>query len=118
MPVRRIMVIAPHADFRRSLAFALETEGYVVTSFAALPGAEAARGYDCVVLDHKAVKDHDRLDVLAFCHGAGPIVLLAGRPQAWLVGAVFRLVPAPIIGEALSGAVKAAIGSEPQGATP
>jgi DNA-binding NtrC family response regulator len=108
MSVGRVLVIAPSPDFRRSITFALETEGYAVTALEALPGADATETYDCVVLDHRATKGNDEATV-AFCRRTFPVVLLAGRPQPWLVKEVFSLVQAPIIGEALSGAVRAAI---------
>lgn len=110
----RILIIAPDPGVRHSTAFALEAEGYVVTSLAVIPGPEAARGYACVVLDHKAARAAARETVLAFCTNAPPVVLLAGTPQPWLAGEVFRLVQTPAVGEALTAAVRDAVAHAPR----
>ncbi|HHY51298.1 MAG TPA: hypothetical protein GYA10_16320 [Alphaproteobacteria bacterium] len=109
---RRILVIAPDPGVRHSTAFALEAEGHVVTSLAVIPGPDAARGFDCVVLDHKAARSAARETVLAFCAKAPPVVLLAGLPQPWLASVVFRVVQTPVVGEALAAAVRDAIAHE------
>jgi CheY-like chemotaxis protein len=104
----RILVIAPNPDFRRSLAFALETEGYAVSAQGDLRHSDTAGTYDAVVLDHKAAKG-PRDAVLAFCRDAQPVVLLAGHPQPWLLNDIFRAVPTPLVGGALSQAVADAV---------
>jgi DNA-binding NtrC family response regulator len=104
----RILVIAPNSDLRRSLAFALEAEGYVVTTHASIPGSDSSRGYDCVVLDHKAAAGA-RDAVLSFCRSSHPVLLLAGTPQSWLSSEVFNVVPTPLSGDALSAAVRSAV---------
>jgi CheY-like chemotaxis protein len=104
----RILVIAPNSDLRRSLSFALEAEGYVVTAHATIPGSDASRGYDCVVLDHKAATG-DRQAVLAFCKASPPVLLLAGAALPWLAGAVFAVIRTPLSGDALGQAVGAAV---------
>ena len=109
MPSGHIMVIAPNYDLRRSLAFALEAEGYVVTSHETIPGPEASRGYDCVVLDHKVAASASREAVLAFCTKARGLILLAGMPQPWLAHVAFRVVQTPVMGEALFSAVRGAV---------
>lgn len=104
----RILVIAPNPDFRRSIAFALEAEGYAVTARGDLGHRDPALTFDAVVLDHKAAKGpHDT--VLAFCRDLKPVVLLAGTPQPWLVGDVFRAVQTPLVNGALSQAVADAV---------
>ncbi len=105
----RVLVIAPNPDLRRSLAFALEAEGYVVTSRDAVLDGGITRGYDCVVLDHKAAAAASRDRAIAFCREAFPVVLLAGTPQPWLLPEVFEAVPTPVIADSLSRAVANAV---------
>jgi hypothetical protein len=90
------------------MAFALEAEGYVVTTHAAIPGSDASRGYDCVVLDHKAAAGA-RDVVLTFCRSSWPVLLLAGTPQRWLLNEVFDVVQTPLSGDALFQAVRSAL---------
>jgi hypothetical protein len=105
----RVLVISPNPEFRRSLAFALEAEGYVVTSHAVLLAPDEGRGYDCVVLDHKAANLVPRETALDFCAHSPHIVLLGGRTEKWLSSRVFRAVEIPQKGDALTTAVRAAI---------
>lgn len=98
MAVGRILVIAPDRDFRRSLAFMLEAEGYAVEVLAELP--DQASAADAVVLDQAALAGPDA-QTLAFLRSA-PIVLLATRPHPWLVGLVTAVVDIPAIGNAVS----------------
>lgn len=107
----RILVIAPNSDLRRSMAFALEAEGYVVTTHATIPGNDSSRGYDCVVLDHKAAAGA-REAALLFCRSSFPVLLLAGAPLPWLSAEVFGVVPTPLSGDALSEAVLSAVRAE------
>jgi hypothetical protein len=103
----RVLVIAPNSDFRQSLRFALEAEGYAVTDVTAIPVGRIP-AYDAVVLDHKATRG-PRQDVLHFCEQSQPVVLLDGHPQAWLAERIFRAVPTPLRGDALSHAVADAV---------
>lgn len=107
MPSGRVLVIAPSIDLRKSLVFALEAEGYVVTSLAVLPPEDVASSCDCVVMDHKATTG-SREAVLAFVK-ARCVVLLAGTPQPWLIGHVTAVVPTPLRGDALGQAVRLAL---------
>jgi FixJ family two-component response regulator len=109
LPTGKVVVIAVNRDLRKSLAFALQADGYVVTSFATMIEASQAKGFDCVVLDHRVTKTADRDAVLDFCTSAPPIVLLAGTPQHWLLSRVASIVETPHLGAALTAAVGAAI---------
>jgi DNA-binding NtrC family response regulator len=113
LPTGKILVIAASADLRRSLSFALEAEGHVVTSLGELVDPRDARGFDCVVLDHKVAKAVTREAVLAFCAEAPPVILLAGAPQPWLVPQVFHVVETPSLGPALTTAVQDALAPMP-----
>jgi hypothetical protein len=106
----RILVIAPNGDLRASLVFALEAEGYQVTAKEALPVFSwvASQGFDCTVLDQKALSGPD-YESIAFCVKAAPVVLLAARPFPWLVEWVSRIVEIPAIGNSMSAAVREAI---------
>jgi hypothetical protein len=108
MEHNRLLVIAPNPDLRKSLAFALEAEGYVVTSHAVIPAEGTGGSYDCVVLDHKAATG-SREAVLAFANKAKRLILLAGTPQPWLLPHVSKVVATPLLGHALSDAVSTAI---------
>lgn len=109
MSLGRVLVVAPSPDLRKSLAFALEAEGYVVTTHAGILGNDASRGYDAVVFDHKAAAAGPRKQVVDFCRSAQPLVLLAGSPQLWLAREAYSVVPTPLMGDALSNAVAAAV---------
>ncbi len=102
-----ILVIAPGHELRRSLAFFLEAEGYVVTSHSEVPGAQCGRGYDAVVLDQKAA-GRSPPTVLSLCQSA-PVVLLSGGAPDWLRDTVQRVVETPVIGDALSVAIRETI---------
>ena len=108
MPSGRVLIIAPSIDLRKSLVFALEAEGYVVTSLAVLPSEDVAGSYDCVVIDHKAATG-SREAVLDFIVKARRVVLLAGTPQPWLISHVTAVVPTPLRGDALGQAVRLAV---------
>jgi CheY-like chemotaxis protein len=104
----RILVIAPNPDFRRSLVFALEAEGCVVTSVPEIPASDF-RGFDVVVLDHRAAKGSQSV-VIDFCRRAPPLILLAGSPKQWLVERACRVVQTPVVGDALIRAVRDGVG--------
>lgn len=108
MATGRILIIAPDPDLRRSLEFALGAEGYAVTCRTRLDEEPEPEAYDCTILDHRAIPVLTG-DVLTFCRRAKPIVLLAGMPQPWLAEHVFCVVQKPMLGEPLSGAVRAAL---------
>lgn len=97
-----ILVIAPNADLRRSLRFALEAEGHSVLSCSGIAEALATPGpYDCTVLDH-----HASDGVLAtFPPLFGPVVLLANSAAHPLAGQSAAILTKPTLGPFLSQAV-------------
>jgi DNA-binding NtrC family response regulator len=112
MSSARIQIIAPDADLRHSLEFALQAAGYFVSS---VPSVEAAIGpepFDCYVMDHQAARTHTA-EVASFCRRAQPLIVLAGRPSAWLSQLAFRTVQKPLLGEALLTAVHDALSTNP-----
>lgn len=103
MSAGHILVIAPNPDFRRSLVFALESEGYSVTTqggLTPLPGEH----YDAIVLDQKAVRGAPPGDA-----STTPVVLLTGHPRDLAMINVFRAVPTPLAGDVLIAAVADAV---------
>ena len=111
MSLGHILVIAPNPDFRRSLAFALETEGYSVETEAAIPSQDRLQQreiFGAIVLDHKAIRQQPDGTVRVGSLRA-PVVLLASRPEEWLDQGAFRTIPTPLVGSTLSDAVAAAM---------
>jgi DNA-binding response OmpR family regulator len=74
----RVLVIAADPDLRRSLQFALEAEGYLVTWRADLSGDDQPGSFDCTVIDHHCVGD-DHLRAVAFCRRFRPDTSHPGR---------------------------------------
>ena len=108
MAPRQLLIIASDPHLRHSLEFALEAEGYDVTSCGKINEADSPERYACVILDHRAVAAPTD-DVLSFCKRASPIVLLTGVPLPWLSRLVFQVVQKPLLGEPLSRAVREAL---------
>jgi hypothetical protein len=105
----QILVIAPSADLRHSLRFALEAEGYGVTVRENTSGGLPPRiPYDCIVLDHHAAEaDSEAARRLAIAFQ--PMVLLANSPSHPLSSLMFRTLLKPMLGPALANAVKDAV---------
>jgi hypothetical protein len=108
MHLGRLLVIAADRDVRQSLAFALGVEGFVVVSRADIPGPDAGRGYDCVVLDHRAAGSETPLK-RAFCASTAHLIALAG-PSHWLAGVADDVLATPVEGQALVQAARRAVG--------
>lgn len=103
----RILIVAPNSDFRRSLQFALESEGYEVTASESLDASPADEA-EVTVIDHHALgKDQDA--AIAFVTAHKPVVLLANAKAHALSPWAFRTVMKPMLGDSLSGAVRQAI---------
>lgn len=105
-----ILVIAPDSDLRRSLEFALEADGYVVTAWPSLDITQLRPGvaFDCTVLDHGALTAPPG-DVVNFCIRARPVVLLSNSEIFWLSEWIVETVEKPTPGDALSAAIRAAM---------
>lgn len=106
--MHRILVIAAELDLRRSLQFALEAEGYSVTWAADIEGEDPPGAFDCTVVDHHCV-GNDHLAAVAFCQAFRPVVLLANSVPHTLSPWVFRTVEKPMLGPALTTAIREAI---------
>ena len=109
----RILVIAEESDLRRSLQFALDAEGYEVTARSTLAPAELALPFDCTIVDHHAA-DRDAAAAIAFFAAFAPIVLLADERTHPLCAHATRIVLKPLLGPALSAAIREAIDASPR----
>lgn len=110
MDAPRLLIIAPDDDLRRSLAFALEAEGYAVTALAETGSGELVGDghYACTIVDQAALAGTDSA-IRAFFAAWRPVVLLSNAPLSWLTWDGVRVVEKPMLGESLSQAVRGAI---------
>jgi hypothetical protein len=106
-----ILVIARDPDLRQSLQFALEAEGYAVTWRPGIGAPGQLHHFDCTVVDHHALGD-DWAATLAFCVLNRPVVLLANSLVHPLSPNVFRTVLKPMLGAALSEAIRDALATQ------
>jgi len=106
-----ILIAAPDASFRRSLEFALESDGFRVFAFANVNDALAcgcAQEVVCAVLDDDAIDDWEHAGEL-FGRFAKPIILLIGLFRAAPDLPFVELVMKPFLGEPLIQAVRKAV---------
>src|SRR5262245_22259416 len=110
MAPARLLVVAPEGDLRRSVVFALEAEGHQVTTFDRPPSTHwlAHHRFDCTVLQQDALTG-EAYEAVAFCIKAHPVVLIAARPHPWLIEWVSQVVDLPVLGNAVTDAVRDAI---------
>lgn len=105
----KLLVLAPDPDFRQSLQFALEAEGYSVVGLASLTDpACTADDVDCVILDHHAAQGHLPA-AIAFAESMAPVILLANADTHPLAAHCFRTVTKPLLGPYLSQAIASAL---------
>jgi CheY-like chemotaxis protein len=106
--MKRVLVIAADADLRRSVQFALEAEGYVVTCRASLAAHELPQDFDCTVVDHHVLGSEQR--AAAFFQAFSPVILLANTAPHPLSPWATRTLLKPMLGPALSAAIRDALG--------
>lgn len=113
MPSGRLLLVAPDSDLRRSLVFALETEGFSVVSRDVPPTRSwlVANRFDCTIVDQKAFVGAD-YESIAFCIKAHPVVLVAATPYPWLVEWVAEVVDLPLAAGAVTTAISHATEQE------
>lgn len=107
----KIIVAAPDEAFRRSLVFALESDGFTVN-----PHAQAAEAFAspqachaaCAVIDDDAVNDWTQAS-RQFDRFGRPVILLVGFLGKLPLPAQARFVMKPFLGEPLVEAVRDAI---------
>jgi hypothetical protein len=110
MPAGRLLLVAPETDLRRSLVFALETEGFSVAVRDEPPSRAwlVQNRFDCTIVDQKAFVGQT-YEQIAFCIKAHPVVLLASPPHAWLVEWVAETIELPLAANAVTSAVRQAM---------
>ncbi len=106
----RLLLVAPDADLRRSLAFALEVEGFSITVRDQPPSRAwlQANRFACTVVDQKALAG-EPYEAIAFCIKAHPVVLLTSKPHPWLVEWVAEIVDLPLSENAVTTAIRQAM---------
>ncbi len=107
--LHQLLIVAKDSDLSRSLEFALRAEGFEVTSCGDMASArELSSTYACTVADHHAL-GKDLAVAVDFCQSFAPVVLLANETPHPLSPWVFRTMQKPMLGAALSEAVRAAL---------
>lgn len=106
-----VLIVAPDAELRQSLQFALEADGHQVEACGTLMEANQKDiRIDCSILDHHAA-DNRTGDVAQFYAKFAPVVLLANVSTHPLVERSFSTVLKPLLGLPLSLAVTRALGA-------
>jgi len=108
-----LLVVAPPAAVTASLRFVLEAEDYDVTATTSL--AEAAglpERFDCTVVDHHVLPPGEDQSAIAFLTSHQPVVMLVNSQSHPLTKWSFRTLTKPLLGAALSQAVRDAVTPE------
>lgn len=111
---RKVLVVVPNEELRRSIEFTVEAEGYAVDSHQELATVIAdgsSHGFDCAVIDEDAV-DAAQRNLVEFARLAGserPVVVLADRLAVLVSSLPFRLLRKPLLGAALVEAILPAV---------
>lgn len=107
---RKVLVVVPNDELRRSIEFTVEAEGYEVESHAGFPTVFASHkfnGFDCAVVDEDAVDPRQR-NLVEFARIAGderPVVVLVDKTAALSAAVPFQLLRKPLLGPALISAI-------------
>jgi len=108
--IEQILVVAPTDALRASLRFLLEEESYRVSAAASIEEASALPGgFACAVIDHHALKAMRPADIDELMRNRWPVVLLANGTPGVELPVSFRVVTKPLLGAALSQAVREAV---------
>lgn len=114
---RKVLVVVPNDELRRSIEFTVQAEGYEIESHAGFPTVFATHrvnGFDCAVVDEDAV-DAGQHNLIEFARIAGderPVVVLVDRTAALADTVPFRLLRKPLLGPALIEAIFPDAGGE------
>ncbi|MFN3548693.1 MAG: hypothetical protein ACK4U0_14500 [Mesorhizobium sp.] len=114
---RKVLVVVPNDELRRSIEFTVAAEGYEIESHAGFPTVFASHkvnGFDCAVVDEDAV-DAGQRNLIEFARIAGderPVVVLVDRTAALADTIPFRLLRKPLLGPALIEAIVPKAGGE------
>ena len=110
MPSGHLLLVAPDADLRESLAFVLDAEGFSVTARKALPARSwlAATGSAAP----SSTRRRSRARTTRPSPSASrthPVVLMAEHPHPWLAEWVVKSVQLPLRGHEMAAAVAEAM---------
>jgi DNA-binding response OmpR family regulator len=108
-----VLVVAPDKDFRRSLEFALEAEGFAVDSYGSMAGAFAssrAEEAGCAVVDDTAIGKWPEVEK-EFRHFGRPVVLLSDRIGTMPSLPFTTVLIKPFLGNPLIEAVREVVAS-------
>lgn len=108
--IQHVVVVVPDRELRRSIEFALEAEGFAISSHDRLEAALASPRIGdtaCAVIDEAALGAHEGKDALA--HIFPPVVLLVDRLRAGQTQAGIRVLTKPLLGRMLVETVQAII---------
>lgn len=107
--IDEILVVAPTDALRASVRFLLEEESYRVSTVASISeAATLTTAFACAVIDHHALRVTPAQELGAFIGAHWPVVLLANGTAEELPES-FRVVTKPLLGAALSQAVREAV---------
>ncbi|WP_170314566.1 hypothetical protein [Aquibium carbonis] len=114
---RKVLVVVPNDELRRSIEFTVEAEGYEIESHAGFPTVFASHkfnGFDCAVVDEDAVDARQR-NLIEFARIAGderPVVVLVDRTATLDSVVPFKLLRKPLLGPALVEAILPKVGAK------
>lgn len=115
---RKVLVVVPNDELRRSIEFTVEAEGYQIESHSGFPTVFATHkfnGFDCAVVDEDAV-DAGQRNLIEFARIAGderPVVVLVDKTAALDRVLPFQLLRKPLLGPALVEAILPKMGVVP-----
>ena len=112
-----ILVAAPGAELRQSIAFALEADGFAVDAHASLAAAIGAPGSSaalCFVVDENALNGHAN-GGLALQKIGLPVILLVDRLRAIPRLARIKTLTKPMLGQRLIEMVRGVSGDADAG---
>jgi hypothetical protein len=110
-----LLIVAPTAALTASIRFVLEAEDYDVTATTSLANAgQVAVRFDCTIVDHHVLPPGEDEDAVKFLKAHQPVVLLANNMLHPSAKWSYRTLTKPLLGAALSQAVREAVASGPR----
>jgi FixJ family two-component response regulator len=102
-PVLTVQVVVPDSELRRSIAFALEAEGYAIEQHVQLAdaiGASTRPGVVCTVVDENALAGRSAQGLIP--QGAhSPLVLLVDKMRTTAASSGLKVLTKPLLGHLL-----------------
>ncbi len=110
-----LLIVAPTAALTASLRFVLEAEDHDVAATTSVADARQVHGtFECTILDHHVLPEREEEDTIDFLKAHWPVVLLANSIQHPLAKWSYRTLTKPLLGAALSKAVREAVADRSQ----